>query len=94
MLSLNFVSHCASHHTIELTHPGTCQQERCVRLHRDELSSRGRSVGREKGYCAYMLGQMTLALKLRKSVGHKLGRQATCGEPVPECKRHFLRTVL
>ncbi len=28
-------------------HDGTCQQERCVRLHRDKLSSRGRSVGRD-----------------------------------------------
>ncbi len=70
MLSLNFVSHCASHHTIGLTHTGTCQQERCVRLHRDEFRCRGGSVGREKGSCVYVLGQMTLAIELRKSIGH------------------------
>ncbi len=29
----------------DMSHVGTCQQERCVRLHRDKLSSRGRSVG-------------------------------------------------
>ncbi len=86
MLSLNIVSHCASHHTIGLVHTGTCEQERCVRLHRDELSSRGRSVGREKGSCVYVLGQMTLATELRKSICHKLGRQAMCGQPMPECK--------
>ncbi len=44
MLSLNFVSHCASHHTIGLVHTGTCWQEWCVRLHRDKLRNRGRSV--------------------------------------------------
>jgi hypothetical protein len=69
MLLLHFVSHCASHHTIGLAHTGTCQQERCVRLHRDELNSRGRSVGREKGFCEYVLGQMTLAIELHKNTG-------------------------
>ena len=67
-------------------HDGTCQQERCVRLHRDKLSNRGRSVGREKGSCMYVLGQMTLAIELRKSIGHKHRRQATCGWLVPEDK--------
>jgi hypothetical protein len=32
----------------DMPHTGACQQERCVRLHRDKLSNRGRSVGREK----------------------------------------------
>ncbi len=46
-------------HIIQLImlHTGTCQQERCVRLNRDELSSRDRSVGREKGSCAACLGK-------------------------------------
>ncbi len=39
-----------------MLHSGTCQQERCVRLHRDKLSNRGRSVGRVKGSCTYVLG--------------------------------------
>jgi hypothetical protein len=86
MLSLNLVSHCASHHTIGLAHTGTCQQERCVRLHRDKLSNRGRSVGREKGSCAYVIGQMALAIELHKIIGHQTGRQAICGEPMPEDK--------
>ncbi len=54
----------------------------------------GRSVGREKGSCTYVLGQITLVIELLKSAGHKAGRQATCGEPVPKDKWHFLRTVL
>ncbi len=86
MLLLNSVSHCASHHPIGLTHTGTCRQERCARLHRDKLSNRGRSVGREKGSCAFVLGQMTLAIELRKIIGHQTGRQATSGEPLPEDK--------
>ncbi len=94
MLLLNFVSHCASHHTIWLAHTGTSPQERCVRLHRNKLSNRGRSVGREKGSCAYVLGQMTLAIELRNIIGHQTGGQATCGEPMLEDKWYFLRTVL
>jgi hypothetical protein len=35
---------------------------------------------------AYMLGQMTLAIELHKIIGHQSGRQATCGEPIPEDK--------
>ncbi len=34
------------HIIIGLVLTGTCRQERCVRLHGEELSSRGRSVGR------------------------------------------------
>jgi hypothetical protein len=41
-----------------------------------------------------MIGRMTLAIELHKSIGHKPGKQATCGELVPECEWHFLRTVL
>jgi hypothetical protein len=79
---------------LDMSHTGTCQQERCVKLHRDKLSTGGRSVGRGEGSCAYLLGQMTPAVELCKSIGHKPGRQATCREPVPEDKWHFLRTVL
>ncbi len=71
---------------LDMSHTGTCQQERCVRLHRDELSNRGRSVGREKRSCAYALEQMTLAIELGKTIGHLTGRQATCGETMPEDK--------
>jgi hypothetical protein len=56
----------------------------CARLHRDKFSNRGRSVGREKGSCAFMLGQMTLAIELCKIIGHQTRRQATCGERMPE----------
>ncbi len=85
-LLLNFVSNCAYHHTIGLAHTGTCRRERCVRLHRDELSSGGWSVGREKGSCTYLLGKITLAIDLHKSIGHLIKRQATCEEPMPEKK--------
>ena len=77
-----------------ILHTGTCWQERCVRLHRDELSNRGRSVGREKESCTYVLGQMTPVIDLCKIISHLTGRQAKCGEPMPEDKWHFLRTVL
>ncbi len=80
--------------SLDMSHTGTCWQERCVRLHRDKLSNRGRLVGREKGSCAYMLGQMTLAIELCKIISHLTVRQATCGEPMAEDKWHFLRTVL
>ncbi len=79
---------------LDMSHTWTCRQERCVRLHRDKLSNRGRSVGREKGSCTYVLGQMTPAIELCKIISHLTGRQATCGEPMPEDKWHFLRTVL
>ncbi len=79
---------------LDMLHTGICWQERWVRLHRDKLSDRGRSVGSKKGYFVYVLGQMTLAIELRRSVGHKTVRQATFGELVPEDKWHFLRTVL
>ena len=55
---------------LDMSHTGTCRQERCVRLHRDELSNRGRSVGREKRSCAYALEQITLAIELGKTIGH------------------------
>ncbi len=42
--------------------------------------------GREKKTCSYVLGQMTLAIELHKSIGHKHRRQATCGWLVPEDK--------
>ncbi len=79
---------------LDMSPTGTCRQERCVRLHRDKLSNRGRSVGREKGSYAYMLGKMTPAIELCKIIGHLTGRQVTCGEPMPEDKWHFLKTVL
>jgi hypothetical protein len=44
-----------------------CHQERCVRLHRDEQVV---GVDQEKGSCAYVLGKMTLAIELCKSIGH------------------------
>ncbi len=55
---------------LDMSHTGTSWQERCVRLHWDELSNGGRSVGREKGSCVHVLGQMTLAIELCKIIGH------------------------
>ncbi len=55
---------------LDMSHTGTCRQERCVRLHRDKLSNRGRSVGREKRSCAYALEQITLVIELGKIIGH------------------------